>query len=45
MFGGLYETHLFPHPLSMEMFWLPGLWKGKYVENKWFSWYYLMISV
>lgn len=44
-FGGFYEFHLFPLLFAMEIFWLPGLWRGRYVGNKWFSWYCLMMTV
>lgn len=44
-FCGFYEFDLFPLLFAMEMFWLPGLWKGKYVGNKWLSWYCLMMTV
>lgn len=44
--SGLYEIHLFPFPFFFFGD-IPTLWfmEGRYVENKWFSWYCLMITV
>lgn len=44
-FSGLYEIHLFPFSFLYGSILTPWFMNGKYVENKWFSWFWLMMAV